>query len=189
MTIYKSSNKLDDIYIGSTKISKVYKGSTLVYEKKKGVPVWGFDSNTWLVGDYSTNGLVDNNPNNLIFTLLAINGSLGQSDSSITIKASNGYSSTASYSYNLIVNNYLFHKYTFTSTYTKYQFYVLQGSVVGNYVLCFYKGGQSMDNEDRPISVSAKKIRFRRSADQIISLSRNGANDGYFIPENGIVIG
>ena len=46
-----------------------------------------------------------------------------------------------------------------------------------------------MDNEDRPTSVSALNIQFRRNANQIISLSRNGANDGYFIPENGIVIG
>lgn len=35
MTIYKSSNKLDDIYVDSTEISKIYKGSTLVYEKKR----------------------------------------------------------------------------------------------------------------------------------------------------------
>lgn len=188
MSIYKSSNKLDDIYVGSTEIGKIYKGSTLVYEKKRGVPVWGFDSNSWLVGDYSTNGLVDNNPNNLIFTLTAISGSLGQSGSSITIKASNGYSSSASYSYNLTVNNYLFHKYTLTSTYTKYQFYVLQGSVVGNYVLCFYKGGQYMDSSDRPTSVSTSNMKFRRSAKTLITLSRNSANDGYFIPENGIVI-
>lgn len=189
MTIYKSSNKLDDIYVDSTEISKIYKGSTLVYEKKRGVPVWGFDSNTWLVGDYSTNGLVDNNASNLIFTLSAINGSLGQSGSKITVKANNGTSATASYNYNLTVNNYLFHKYTLTSSYTKYQFYVLQGSVVGNYVLCFYKAGQSMDNADRPTSVSASNIQFRRSAQTLITLSRNSANDGYFSPEKGIVIG
>lgn len=189
MPIYKGSNKIDEIYIGSTKIGKIYKGSTLIYEKKKGVPVWGFDSNTWLVGDYSTNGLVDNNASNLIFTLSAINGSLGQSGSKITVKANNGTSATASYNYNLTVNNYLFHKYTLTSSYTKYQFYVLQGSVVGNYVLCFYKAGSATDNSDRPTSVSSSNIQFWRSANQKITLSRNSANDGYFIPEKGIVIG
>lgn len=188
MTIHKSSNKLDSLYVGSTEIGKVYKGSTLVYEKKKGVPVWGFDSNTWLVGDYSTNGLVHDS-NNHTFILTAINGSLGQSGSSITIKTSNGISATASYSYNLTVNNYLFHKYTYTVSYTRYQFYVLQGSVVGNYVLCFYKAGSALDSTDRPTSVSASNIQFWRSGNKKITLSRNGANDGYFIPENGIVIG
>lgn len=188
MTIYKSSNKLDDIYVGSTEISKVYKGSTLVYEKKKGVPVWGFSSNTWLVGDYSTNGLVDD-PNNNTFTLSAISGSLGQSGSKITVKTQKDTSVSASYNYNITVNNYLFHKYTYTASFTKYQFYVLQGSIVGNYVLCFYKIGSATDSTDKPISVSATNIQFWRSANSKRSLSRNSANDGYFIPENGIVIG
>lgn len=188
MTIHKNSNKLDDIYVGSTEIGKIYKGSTLVYEKKKGVPVWGFSSNTWLIGDYSTKGLV-HDPNKHTFILTAINGSLGKSGSSIKVKIENGNVATMSYNYNLTVNNYLFHKYSSPASHTKYQLYVLQGSVVGNYVLCFFKFGSALDSTDRPTSVSASNIQFWRSANQKMTLSRNSANDGYFSPEKGIVIG
>ena len=84
----------------------------------------------YLIGDYSTSGLLAKGYTSNLCNITSINGTLGASGSSLGIIDSFGRTGTCSYSATVTVNNIKVYKYVLSST----TYLVLEDSVVGSLV-------------------------------------------------------
>ena len=134
MPIYTGSSKIKEVYAGSRKIGKVYKGSTLVYQNVPRVFQQGGPA-------YTVNNL---HVGSLLFnwfgTITAINGTIGQADSSITFWRGSVDSATApmtgAYQGTVTIDGFVFYVYdAYQLSYMTESIYVSPGQRVGDKVL------------------------------------------------------
>lgn len=84
MTVYFNGKKSQDLYFNGNKVSEGYYNGDKVYSS--GIPVWRFQDsgiNWYLIGEYSTNGLLSINTVEYAPTITNVSGVIGSQSSNI----------------------------------------------------------------------------------------------------------
>jgi len=149
--IYKGSQKEGKVYKGSTKIGKVYKGSQLVYQNAKGLNLYAYKANDSKQLIVNIGNIGNNYPYVNFFSwdsttyesipfnkITNIQGTLGQSNSKVTISLEAGGTWTGDYK-NIInlngINVYLYSLRLDSWIVDYCWIYVIEASIADGYAL------------------------------------------------------
>ena len=144
MTSYVGNNKIDKIFAGNVEIGKVYLGNELIYQSGPSLmlygmtfPFYGETEDAYLIGEWSTNGII---VWPMLCTITNITGTLGESGSTISYKLTE-QASTSTQSYNSTIEVAGVKIYKYINSNDLVAALVLEKSVVGSTFIASVGGG------------------------------------------------
>lgn len=178
MPIYKGSTKIGKIYYGSTKIGKVYKGSTLVYSGgEEIIPITKILQSTYsysIVGNLEPNKTYASDSTNFTHKLQSINGTIGESGSTITT-----FSDTAQFSTELKFNKQI--------TDSNGRLFYVYYTIIGTYVDFVVSISPKQKIGDKVPIGSYQLITTNSNATSFTGISINGYTKSFSIDTNTVI--
>jgi hypothetical protein len=158
MTIYFGNKKIGKLNFGGISIGEVYKGNQLVYQSGPSLKLYGITTTvsgytfpSYLVGSYSTSGLIAFTAGGK--TITRIYGNLGQSGSVVYCDDGMGNTLSQIYYRTSTINGLKIYEYgEGGSNFNLNPFWVLEGSKVGSTFI------MAMSNCHNPSSVTSTTV-------------------------------